>query len=159
MEYSNNINDITNQDIYDADLSTSGENERVIEIFEMEKTIWFKQIVFYPVNLSEMEFFLSQLDILNIFKNFDTNDILKMGAERLDAYFFILKKINLETVKFCEYCVFTYFEKEFKELFFSRVMINSSFLDLRSVNSFLDEFCMDVGEYLVHFLTIFKKIM
>lgn len=153
------ISDITDQDIYDADLSSDGNDERVVQIPEIENTIWFKQIIYYPLNLAEMDFFLAQMDILHVFKNLVVNDILKMGFIRLDALLFILKKINLETVKFCEHIISAYFEKQFNELFFSKIMVGSNYKNMHSVNTFLDEFHMDISEYTVRFLTLFQKII
>ena len=150
--------DITERDTFDVDLIENSKNDRILEIIEMENTYWFKQIGMYPINLSEMNLFIIQMDLLKIFKDFNSDNIFKYGAKRLDALYIILKKINIETIRFCEHIVYNFFIKEFSYLFNLNVIINSSFQNPKLVDIFLEEFYINVGEYMVHFLITLQKI-
>jgi len=155
---------ITEDDFYDADPSPNGssyKNKRTEELDNMKKTELFKDIGLYPVNIAEMDYLVEQLDILKIFPalSFDIDTVLKLTPKRLDAFFLILKKINLETIKYCEHIIRTYFEKEFCHLFLSQIIIKYNKIISAPVTAFLEEFLADMGNFFIRFLSIFQKII
>ncbi|XWV26217.1 putative orfan [Tupanvirus soda lake] len=146
--------DITNQDVYDADISSNEEeNNRVVELENMDETLWFKNIGLCPVNLSEISYFVDLMDVIDIFgKKLNTDDLVNYTPKRLDALFLILKFVNLETVKFCEYVIKKYFEKQFNSLFFDEVLPTTTYSDIKTIDAFLDEFYMDISQPIIRFL-------
>src|ERR1700722_8934208 len=119
--------DLTNQDIYDADAFSTEEDNRVIELDNIQHIVWSKDLEMYPVNISEMDYFICQMDLQNVFKKFDVDDVVSLTPTRLDVLFLLLKVINLETVKYCEHVIRNFFVKEFDQLFFDNIMQITSF--------------------------------
>ena len=106
--------DLTNQDIYDADAFSTEEDNRVIELDNIQHIVWFKDLEMYPVNISEMDYFICQMDLQNVFKKFDVDDVVSLTPTRLDVLFLLLKVINLETVKYCEHVIRNFFVTKHK---------------------------------------------
>ncbi|XWV24967.1 putative ORFan [Tupanvirus deep ocean] len=154
MDFNITNKDINDSDIYDADISSNeDENVRIIELNNMENTVWFKSISLYPVNLSEIGYFIDLMDVIDVFGNdLCTDDLINYTPKRLDALFFILKFINLETVKFCEHVIGKYFEKQFNILFFDNIMPTTKYNDIKTIDAFLDEFYMDISQPAIRFL-------
>ena len=152
--------DLTNKDIHDADLSFGDEDNRVYELENIYGTQLFKEIGIYPVNVSEMDYFIDSMDIINVFKDLNAPDTKKFSPKRLDALYIILKYINLSTVNFCEYAIRNFIEKDFNNLFFNYVMpITEPITNDRmaSIMAFLEEFYVDTSNFLVRFLKTFSN--
>lgn len=142
----------------DFELGSNDEpNKRIEELPEIERTEWFQLIGMCPVNIAELNYFVEQMDLLYIFENMDINTVTNFSSKRLDALYLILRIINSEAVKFCEHVIKTYVMKEINQLFYSHPMISSVNDTLQSsVNSFIEEFYVDLGEFVIRFLTTFN---
>jgi hypothetical protein len=156
---------IIDEDIYDADNSSEEferirEFERSPEFDAIKNTIWFKEIGFYPVNISQMEYFINSMDILDAFKDFKVKSIIGFTSEQMDNLFLSLKIINTSVVKFCEHVIMQYFKPEFEKIFYSNFLVERPDLANKSesVRVFLEEFYTDLGKYFVRFIKLYRTI-
>ena len=153
--------DLSEKDIYDADSSSFGdEDNRVYELDNIYKTQLFKEIGIYPVNVSEMEYFIDSMDIINVFIDLDTVDTKTFSPKKLDSLYIILKYVNLSVIGFCEYVIRNFIEKDFNNLFFSYVMPMTDPVSddkMSSIMAFLEEFYIDTSNFLVRFLKTFSN--
>jgi len=148
-------------DIFDAnDLLSNGSadeaDKRIETLCNMKHTKWFKLIDIYPVNKEELTFFIKQMDVLHFFDDIDDSAFEDFTAIQLDALYIILRMINYEAVKFCEQMISQCFEKEFNSLVCSILTNINDYMD-RAVDSFLDEFYVDMSEFILKFLTTFQS--
>jgi len=150
-------------DDWDFDDDNNNDNEVVVRVHElpqMDNTRWFKHIKLYPLNLAEMQYFITQMDTLHLFKEMDILSVENFSAERLDAMFLILKLINLESVAFCEHVIRNFFEKSFNKIFYfmtGNKSYNEIYFEPRCVRAFMDEFYMDMSIFMIRFLTVYRK--
>lgn len=167
--------DIDNYDVANSNSSDELDeiNElggRVTTLFQIDDTIWFKDILLHPVNVPEMEYFLEQLDVLDSFKKFNVDDVYNMSPKRLDALFLISKMINLQVVTFCERLIQKYFIPQFESLIYDNLNMlsldlidndqNNMFEDrekLPIINAFLEEFYTDLIDFVIRFLDSYQS--
>ena len=148
------VDDFDDIDLYDW----GGDDKfRDNELPNMADTNWFQTIGLYPLNLSEMEYFVEQLDVMHLFKEMCIDDIPKFSGKKLDIMYLLLKCENVEAVFFCEYVIRNFFEKSFNKVFHENIMPKISYPEKRSVDVFLDEFYVDISTLMLRFLTIYRK--
>lgn len=169
MYYQNNLSEmvmdditITEDDLIEADLSSNSFDDifvRVDSFPEMKNTVWLKQLDIYPINSTEMTFFTTQLDILGLFKNARIK-IEELGPIRLDAYYLILKSINIESVKFCEYLFKNFFVENITCLFKKYLSDDKmAQVDYLYFLIFIEEFSTSMGHYGIRFLTLYQEFI
>ncbi len=167
------LNDVDTYDdnSYDAD-DSEFEFTRNIQLHQMEKTIWFKEMSLHPVNIAEMKYFIKSLDLLNAFSIFDVNKVLNFTPKKLDCLFITLKTINIFVVEYCEYVIRNFFIPEFKKIFDDHLTtdntISLSSSDVikprkcinrsESIRVFLEEFYLDQSLYFVRVIKYYQYI-
>lgn len=154
--------DVLEADVYDTGdmFDTSGIFDpkpfiRTIKIPAIAQTQYFSKLDVYPVNHVELDYFIEQLDLLKLFLEFDTENVDKYSAEKLDELYIILKLIEWRTVKFCEYMIREFFEPEFGSIFREHLSMNSMYDNELSIGIFLEHFSTDIGVHVLKYLTMY----
>ena len=125
------------------------------EICNIEKTIWFSSLKNYPCTIKDMTYFINQLDMLRLFNLIDVNLIPKYSAKKLDSLFLLLKLINTECVKYCEYVITTYFIEEFEKIFYLDIYSQEQ----DAISAFLESIYTGLSAFFINFLTTYYPII
>jgi len=169
---SNYLMNSHNQDLFVSNVTNSNDEDtcikdlselshRELEFDVISKTQWFKNIQYYPINMAEMTHFILQMDILNVLgkSTYDLEKIPNLTPKRLDALFIYLKIINLGCVNFCQEVCKNMFIPKFNKIFKKDVLTDIYAINDRTVQAFMDEFYVEMGQYFLRLLTTYQKII
>lgn len=157
-----NIFCITDDDLHQADVSSINTNEGVFSedvennnpLIYIEDSQYLRNIRCHPKNLIEVTVLTKFMDVLKFIDLDDMKLVIElMPGERLDVFYFLLKMINKYTIDFCEYVIINFFEEAFINFFQRAFKIENTDISLGTKDAFIDEFLLDMTEFMMKFLT------
>lgn len=108
------------------------------QIKNIEKTIWFRTINYYPKTMDDIKLLFMIVDKINIFHEYDLSMISEMNEKSLDIIYAILRITNKIFTKYSEHVVKKIFVNKFKKLLIEKYNVtkNLSFLMDQMIQDF-----------------------